>query len=109
MARRPGTTPRFGRRPPLVGFNFTCTNVPGVQVPQYIAGHRIIAPLGALMLSGTLGYGVVVASYNQDLYFNFTCDPRLMPDLAVMRAKVQDAFGELLEAARAQAQSTAQE
>ena len=105
----PPVTPRFGRRPSLVGFNFTCTNVPGVQVPQYIAGHKIIAPLGALMLSGTLGYGVVVASYNQDLYFNFTCDPRLMPDLAVMRAKVQDAFGELLEAARAQAQSTAQE
>ena len=33
--------PSLGPRPPLLGFNFTCTNVPGVQVPQYIAGHQL--------------------------------------------------------------------
>jgi hypothetical protein len=91
--------PRFGPRPPLLGFNFTCTNVPGVQVPQYIAGHQVKDTLGVLMLSGTLGYGVVVGSYNQQLYFNFICDPRLMPDLELMASGVEDAFNELLEAA----------
>ena len=54
--------PRLGPRPPYFGFNFTCTNVPGVQVPQYLAGHQIETMMGLLMLSGSLGYGVAVGS-----------------------------------------------
>ena len=52
------------------------------------------------MLGGTLGYGVAIGSYNQKMYFNFVCDPRLMPDLEVMAQGVDDAFNELLAAAR---------
>lgn len=93
--------PRIGsKRPPLLGFNFTCTNVPGVQVPQYIAGHQVVDTLGILMLGGNLGYGVAVGSYNQQLYFNFICDPHLMPDVDVMAQGVDDAFNELLEQAQ---------
>ncbi len=92
--------PTFGfQRPPLLGFNFTCTNVPGVQVPQYLAGVQVRDTLGVLMLGGTLGYGVAVTSYNQNLYFNFICDPHLMPDLELMAQVVDDAFGELFDAA----------
>ena len=36
-AMPPPVPPRFGRRPPFYGVNFVCTNVPGVQVPQYLA------------------------------------------------------------------------
>lgn len=100
-------TPNLGARPPLVGFNFTCTNVPGVQVPQYIAGHKVLDLYGTLMLSGTLGYGVVVASYDQRLYFNFTSDPRLMPDVELMRSGVEEAFAELHDLARSAAQANA--
>ena len=92
-----------GPRPPLLGFNFTCTNVPGVQTTQYMAGHRVLDTLGLLMLGGTLGYGVVVGSYNKNLYFNFVCDPRLMPDLEDMACEVDAVFKELLAAARAEA------
>ncbi|MDH3642171.1 MAG: WS/DGAT domain-containing protein [Gammaproteobacteria bacterium] len=100
-ARMPAPVPpRWGPRPPLLGFNFTCTNVPGVQVEQYLAGHKVLHHLGVLMLSGTLGYGVAVGSYNQTLYFNFVCDPRLMPDLEMMAASVDEAFNELLASAR---------
>ena len=100
--------PRMGTRPPLVGFNFTCTNVPGVQVPQYIAGHKMIATYGTLMLSGTLGFGVVVGSYNQRLFFNFTSDPRLLPDVELMRSGVEDAVAELLALARSASDTTTQ-
>ena len=93
--------PTFGRpRPPMVGFNFTCTNVPGVQVPQYICGVAVKDMLTMLMLGGTLGYGVAVVSYNQNLYFNFVCDPHLMPDLDMMAQGVDDAIDELLSEAR---------
>ena len=91
--------PAFGPRPPMLGFNFVCTNVPGVQTTQYLAGHRILDSLGLLMLAGNLGFGIVVLSYNKNLYLNFMCDPRLMPDLELMASEADDAFNELLAAA----------
>ncbi len=95
----PPVMPPFGPRPPLIGFNFTCTNVPGVQVPQYIAGAEVIDPIGTLMLSGTLGFGVAVGSYDQRLYFNLVSDPRLLPDLDRMLAGIKDSFAELVAVA----------
>ncbi|HEY5646224.1 MAG TPA: wax ester/triacylglycerol synthase family O-acyltransferase [Pseudomonadales bacterium] len=92
--------PKIGSRPPLLGFNFTCTNVPGVQVPMYIAGHRMETMLGVLMLTGNLGYGVAVGSYNQEMIFAMIGETRLMPDLEVMAASVEAAFVELLAEAR---------
>ena len=92
--------PRLGAPLPMVGFNFTCTNVPGVQVPQYIAGHQVLDLLAMLMLSGVLGYGLAVSSYNRRLYFTLACDPRLMPDIERMADGVDGAFKELLAAAR---------
>lgn len=92
--------PGVGPRPPYFGFNFTCTNVPGVQVPQYMAGYELTETLGILMLTGTLGFGIAITSYNGHLYFNFVCDPRLLPDLDAMRDAADGVFNELLEAAR---------
>jgi diacylglycerol O-acyltransferase len=102
----PPVPPGIGPRPPLFGFNFTCTNVPGVQVPQYIAGHRILTTFATLMLGGTLGYGVAVMSYNQTLIFNLVSDPRLLPDLQLMRTGIEAVFAELQDRAHAQMTGT---
>ena len=108
LARNPAPIPpRLGFRPPLFGFNFTCTNVPGVQVPQYVAGHEVLEATGIMMLGGTLGYGVAVTSYNQKMIFGFTAEPRLLPDLERMVGFVEAAFGEMLDAARAKNQVAA--
>ena len=85
---------------PMAGFNFTCTNVPGVQVPQYIAGHQVVDVLAMLMLGGVLGYGLAVTSYNKRICFTLVCDPKLMPDIERMADAVDGAFEELLAAAR---------
>ena len=100
-AQYPGPVlPNVGQRPPYFGFNFTCTNVPGVQVPLYIAGHKMETMLGVLMLGGPLGYGVAVGSYNQEMIFAMIGETRLMPDLENMVAAVEGAFAELLAEAR---------
>jgi len=91
--------PSFAPRLPMVGYNFTCTNIPGVQTTQYLLGNRIIDSLAVLMLNGNIGYGIAVVSYNQGLYFSFISDPRLLPDLHVMADGVVNAFDELLVAA----------
>lgn len=100
-AQYPGPVlPSIGPRPPYFGFNFTCTNIPGVQVPMYIAGHRMETMLGVLMLTGTLGYGLALVSYNQEMVFGMIGETRLMPDLDVMADAVEGAFQELLAEAR---------
>jgi WS/DGAT/MGAT family acyltransferase len=94
----PPVAPKSGYRPPMYGFNFTCTNVPGVQTAQYLLGHEILDTYGLLMLGGNLGFGVVVGSYNRNLYFSLASDPRLMPDPEFMLEVIDDAFQELMEA-----------
>jgi len=93
-----------GWRPPNLGLNFVCTNVPGVQVPQYLCGHRVLDTIGVLVLSGNIGLGVTILSYNQALYFSFICEPRLLPDLQVITDAAEATYGELLSAARARAE-----
>ncbi len=98
-ARIPPPPLPWGASMPMAGFNFTCTNVPGVQVPQYIAGRQVLDVLGMLMLGGVLGYGLAVTSYNRQLCFTLVCDPRLMPDVERMADSLDGAFRELLAAA----------
>nr|WHV03948.1 putative wax ester synthase/acyl-CoA:diacylglycerol acyltransferase [uncultured bacterium] len=96
----PPVPPSSGARPPGFGVNFVLTNVPGVQVPQYICGKEIIAPLGIMMIGGNMGLGVAVGSYNQKMFFSLTADPRLLPDLEMLTDEVTSTFKELLEKAR---------
>ncbi len=92
--------PRTGVSLPHFGYNFVCTNVPFMQVPQYIQGHKLLDLVAELMLSGMVGYGVAVCSYNKELAFCLTSDPRLLPDVDRMRSYLDEAFGELLQEAR---------
>ena len=90
---------RMASNLPLAGFNFTCTNVPGVQTTQYLLGHKIVDQLVVLMLAGNLGFGSAILSYDPALYFNFVCDPRLMPELDTMVEFAREVCDELVAAA----------
>lgn len=92
--------PDLGWQPPNPGINFICTNVPGVQVPLYLAGHKVLETIGLLILSGNVGFSTTVLSYNKELFINYICEPRLMPDVEVLTQATNDAFDELLAAAR---------
>ncbi|NOX52657.1 MAG: DUF1298 domain-containing protein [Gammaproteobacteria bacterium] len=95
--------PSMGWRPPNLGINFICTNVPGVQVPQFLAGHKVTDTIGLLILSANLGFSITILSYNKELFFSFICEPRLLPDLELVVSNANDAFEELLDTARAHA------
>ncbi len=102
-ARMPAPLLPAGIRPPNVGFNFVCTNVPGVQVPQYLCGHEVSHQIGVLLLSANLGFGVTILSYNKKLVFGFISEPRLLPDVERIQEHSEAAFEELLAAARERA------
>ena len=55
--------------------------------------------LGLMLLGGTLGYGVAIGSYNQNLYIAMMAEPRLMPDVGHMRDLADAVFAELQTAA----------
>jgi len=94
-----------GFRPPNPGINFVCTNVPGVQVPQYMCGHEVTDTIGLLVLTGNVGFSITILSYNKQLFFSFICEPRLLPDLEIIADQADAAFGELLAAATARSES----
>lgn len=93
--------PNIGWRPPNPGVNFICTNVPGVQVPLYLAGHKVTDTIGVLILSGNIGFSATVLSYNKELFINYICEPRLLPELDLIVDSTAAAFDELLTEARA--------
>jgi len=94
--------PNIGIRPPNPGVNFTCTNVPGIQVPQYMCGFEVTDTIGLLVLTGTTGFSTTILSYNKQLFFSFICEPRLLPDLETISDAANSVFEELLEAAHKQ-------
>ncbi len=86
---------------PGSGINFVATNVPGVQVPQYLTGRRMTDTIGILALGSSLGYGVAIGTYERSLYFGLICEPRVMPDIGRMKEHVEAAYADLRDAALA--------
>ena len=97
--------PQLGPRPPMLGYNFTCTNVPASQVPQYMLGKQVTDQIGLLILNGNVGFSVTILSYNKTLFFGFICEPRLLPEIDRIVASADQAFDNLLEAANERATS----
>ena len=85
--------------PPL-GINFIATNVPGAQIPMYLAGRRMTSMIGCVPLSANIGYSVAIVTYNQEVVFGLMAEPTLMPDLDRMRAYAAEVFEELMSAAK---------
>ena len=86
-----------------VGAGWAARGTSGVQVPQYMCGHEVTDTVGLLVLNGNVGFSVTIVSYNKQLFFNFICEPRLLPDLDVIVSGADNVFNELLEAARLKA------
>ena len=88
-----------GMRPPNPGYNFTATNVPGVQVPQYMCGLEVTEMIGLLVLNGNVGFSATIVSYNKQLFLSFICEPRLLPDVEALVDASEEVFQELLSLA----------
>jgi WS/DGAT/MGAT family acyltransferase len=81
-------------------FNMVVTNVPGPRDPQYLLGARMLDAYPVVPLMGTLGLGVALFSYAGTLYWGFTADWDLVPDLHELVLSVDREFERLLARAR---------
>jgi diacylglycerol O-acyltransferase / wax synthase len=94
----PGISRRFTLPPP--GINFIATNVPGAQIPMYLAGRRMTSMIGCVPLAANIGYSVAIVTYNQEVVFGLMAEPNLMPDVDRMRDYAAEVSAELIAAAQ---------
>ena len=80
--------------------NLVISNVPGPPFPLYFAGAKLIAayPMGPIMEGA--GMNVTVLSYEDNIDVGFMVDRELTPDVWDLAGAVEDAYDELLAAAR---------
>jgi diacylglycerol O-acyltransferase / wax synthase len=80
--------------------NTVSTNVPGPQIPLYLAGHKLLAmyPLG--IVSANMGLFVAIYSYHQTLTFGLLVDPTLVKDVWYLADCLRESYAELKTAAQ---------
>jgi WS/DGAT/MGAT family acyltransferase len=77
-------------------WNLVVSNVPGPQVPLYMAGARLDANYPVSVITDGMGLNITVMSYCGQLDFGIVADRDQMPDVA----KLLDWLGEALEELR---------
>ena len=84
-------------------FNVVITNVPGPQIPLYLAGHKLLANMGTAPIFDGMGLIMPICSYNGSISISPTSAANLMPDLDLFNRYIRESANEL-EAAVAKKQ-----
>ena len=72
------------------------TNVPGPQMPLYLAGCPVSALMAWVPQSGSIGLGISILSYNGKVLFGLIGDAKLVPDPDAIIRRFQPEFEKLL-------------
>jgi WS/DGAT/MGAT family acyltransferase len=80
-------------------FNLVVSNVPGPQVPMYIAGAKLLATYPVLPLAENVGLSLAVTSLAGTMAFGLTGDWDALPDIDFMAAALEEALAEISKAA----------
>lgn len=76
-------------------FNVVITNVPGPQIPLYLAGHKLIVNMGTAPIFDGMGLIMPICSYNGTLSISPTSSANLMPDLDNFTRYIRESANEL--------------
>lgn len=79
--------------------NLVVSNVPGPQVPMYIAGARLLAQYPVMPIAENMGLSVAVTSLAGTMAFGLTADWDTLPDIELLARSMDEAVAELRKAA----------
>jgi WS/DGAT/MGAT family acyltransferase len=79
--------------------NLVVSNVPGPQMPMYIAGARLLAQYPIMPIAETMGLSIAVTSLAGTMAFGITADWDTLPDIESLAEGMGDAMDELRKAA----------
>lgn len=75
--------------------NLIVTNIPGPQFPLYMLGSRLLAMIPEVPLIQNIGLGIALMSYDGRIFWGFTGDYDLVPDLECFIEGIERSFAEL--------------
>jgi diacylglycerol O-acyltransferase len=81
-------------------FNVIITNVPGPQIPLYLAGHKLVVNMGTAPIFDGMGLIMPICSYNGTISISPTSAANLMPDLDNFTRYIRESANELEEAVK---------
>jgi diacylglycerol O-acyltransferase / wax synthase len=76
------------------------TNVPGPQIPLYLAGRRLLDAYPYVPVAEGVRTGIAIFSYDGSLTFGVTADADEVPDLDVLTSGIEHGAEQLLALAR---------
>jgi len=79
--------------------NLVVSNVPGPQMPMYIAGAKLLAQYPIMPIAETMGLSIAVTSLAGTMAFGLTADWDILPDIDLLAEYMEEALGELRKAA----------
>ncbi len=92
LITRVGTGPRV--------CNLFVSNVPGPQVPMYLAGAVQVSNYGMAPLNNGMGLFIATPSYNGNISFGVTSTREIMPDIAFFVECLNEAYDDLMKATK---------
>jgi diacylglycerol O-acyltransferase len=79
--------------------NLVVSNVPGPQLPMYIAGAKLLAQYPVMPITETMGLSIACTSLAGTMAFGITADWDILPDIDVLADAMEDSIAELRKAA----------
>jgi hypothetical protein len=79
--------------------NLVVSNVPGPQIPLYIAGARLVASYPIMPIAENMGLSIACTSLSGTMAFGLTADWDTVPDIEYLAAAMDESLAELLKAA----------
>lgn len=86
--------------------NLAISNVPGINVPMYMAGNKCLKQFGMVPLGEGMGLFIVAISYNGKLSLSITTTKDIVPDTDFLCKCLQQSFTELTSAIAKPTQSS---
>jgi diacylglycerol O-acyltransferase / wax synthase len=79
--------------------NLVVSNVPGPQIPMYIAGAKLLAQYPVMPIAEAMGLSIACTSLAGTMAFGLTADWDTLPDIEFLASAMQDSIDELRKAA----------
>ena len=80
-------------------FNLVVSNIPGPQVPLYLAGARLVANYPSMLLGRNSALSIACTSLGGTMAFGLTADWDALPDVDALAIAMEDSLAELAKSA----------
>jgi diacylglycerol O-acyltransferase len=85
---------------PVTVFNMVCTSIPGPEFPLYFLGHKMLTWYPYVPIGGEMALNCAILSYNGAVYFGFSGDANIVPDLTRLETFAKRSLAELQKSVR---------